>query len=174
MSDIVYRSPNRQHAVALTNLVTHIKTLDTNSGYLYALLCTHFANYCVIALRQDALVGFVTSYPLPDEPNTLFVWQIGVAPNARTLGIARGLLNTLQARPWFSRITQVQCTIDPLNPASRALFSRWAQDLSGTLTEQSFFSATELGIAHAPEPLISIILPSEASHQPTEESPNGY
>jgi L-2,4-diaminobutyric acid acetyltransferase len=174
MTEIAYGTPNRQHAVSLTQLVQRIETLDTNSGYLYALMCTHFANYCAIALQQNALIGFVTAYPLPTQPSTLFVWQIGVCPSARGKGIARGLLNQIQNRPWFAHIREVQCTIDPLNPASRALFSRWAQELSGLLTEQPFFTALELGANHPPEPLISITLPAPPLTQSQEEHPYGY
>jgi len=174
MSKTAYCTPSRQHAVELTQRVQQIKTLDTNSGYLYALMCTHFADYCAIALRENTLIGFVTAYPLPTQPATLFVWQIGVCPKARGKGIARGLLNHIQNRPWFAHIREVQCTIDPLNPASRALFTRWAQDLSGTLTEQPFFTALELGAHHPPEPLISIALPQQPLTQPIEEHPHGY
>lgn len=132
-------------------MVHRAGTLDVNSAYLYFLLADHFRATCVLAESGPELAGFLTGYRRPDAPNTLFVWQVAVSPDMRGQGVASGLLQALESRSWFPEIRRIELTISPDNPASQALFKRWADRLKRPIQKQPYLSTELLGAGHQPE-----------------------
>ncbi len=64
----------------LWQLVRESEALELNSAYFYVLMATHFADSCVIAEDEDGrAAGFVVGHRPPRKPDTVFVWQVGVA-----------------------------------------------------------------------------------------------
>ena len=97
--------------------------LDENSPYAYLLWSEYFrASTVVAADDRDAAVGFVMAFLRPDEPETVFVWQVGVAADHRRRGIAGRLLDELFAR---TGATVMEATVTPSNSASETLFRRF-------------------------------------------------
>lgn len=155
---IHFREPRLEDGGRIHRLIQRAGTLDLNSAYLYFLLADHFRSTCVIAEKGEDLVGFVTAYRLPDNPDTLFVWQIGVDASARGQGVASRLLKTLEERDWFGDIKRIELTIAPDNPASKALFTRWAEKLGRSIRSEPYLSSELLGDGHQPEDLYVIDL----------------
>lgn len=96
-------------------------TLDTNSPYAYVLWGDHFARTSRVAHDDDdLLVGFVMGYRVPDRPDTLFIWQVGVAERARGSGLASRLLD----ETWndLDDLRYLEATVTPSNQASDRLF----------------------------------------------------
>ncbi|WP_322630080.1 diaminobutyrate acetyltransferase [Halothiobacillus sp.] len=148
---IAYREPCLSDGARIHQMVLRAGTLDVNSAYLYFLLADQFHATCALAESDTELVGFLTGYRLPDAPDTLFVWQIAVDPNMRGRGVASGLLHALETRPWFAEIKRIELTISPDNPASRALFARWADSLNKPIHQKPYLSTELLGDGHQPE-----------------------
>ncbi len=111
--------------------------LDPNSSYLYLLLCRDFSDTCLVACHGNNVVGFVTAYRVPHDPSVIFVWQIGVAPEAQRQGIAMKLLRELIERCDSSSIEAIEATVAPSNTASRRLFESLAQLLGVQLIEKT-------------------------------------
>ena len=72
-------APRRPHGFALERpelsdganihrLIQDSPPLDVNSTYAYLLLCRHFHDTCVVALRQECLAGFISAYLRPPNP----------------------------------------------------------------------------------------------------------
>lgn len=159
--DITIRPTTLSDGKAITKLVKASGTLDVNSDYLYFLLAEHFSQTCAIAVGdQDQALGFVTAYRLPEQPATLFIWQIAVAEHARGHGLAKQMLKHFTKLAWFSTINQVVCTISPNNIASNALFKSFASELGGQVRIKPFLTSTHLGISHDDEPYVMIDLPT--------------
>ena len=76
--DISIRYPRKNDASEIYNLVKNSKVLDLNSEYLYLLQSTHFIDTCSVAICDEEVVGFVSGYKLPNNQNTLFIWQVAV------------------------------------------------------------------------------------------------
>lgn len=110
--------------------------LDVNSAYLYLLQCRDFSDTCLVACRGEAIVGFVTGYRLPRDPGVLFIWQVGVAPEAKRQGVASRLLRELVERCGRDTVTAIEATVSPSNIASRRLFESLAQSLESSLADQ--------------------------------------
>lgn len=107
--------------------------LDVNSPYAYVMWGDHFATSSVVAVCDpDMVVGFVTGFRLPRDPETLFVWQVGVAEDMRGLGIGSAMLAELVAR---TGVRWIEATVTPSNVASSALF-RGAAERFGTRVDE--------------------------------------
>ncbi len=154
--DIACRTPTRPDGGALHRLVLESRGLDLNSAYLYFLLADHFRDTCVVALHNDSIRGFVSAYRLPGASDILFIWQVGVCPALRGRGVAFTMLQTLEQRPFFKAIRELQMTITPSNHASTALFRKWAAHLGAELTNEPYLTAADLGNGHEPERLYRI------------------
>lgn len=101
--------------------------LEPNTCYAYLLLCTHFADTCMVAERDGALVGFVAAYRPPPRPDALFVWQVGVHPDARRIGLAGRLLEQAAGDPKETGVRFLEATVGETNAASQRLFRGFAR-----------------------------------------------
>lgn len=158
------RAPVRADAPALHDLVAGTGVLDVNSPYAYVLVCEHFRRTSVVAELDGAIVGFVSGYRLPDQPDTLFVWQVGVSEAARGHGLATRMVLHLVQRPG---ITHLLTTVTPDNVASTRLFARIAERVGAPLTHPDAFAAELLGPAgaHLPEKHFSIGPIPQGTHE---------
>jgi L-2,4-diaminobutyric acid acetyltransferase len=121
------------------SLIRDIGVLDLNSVYCYLLLCRHFSKSCLVAEDGKNLAGFITTYKVPEDETTLFIWQIGVAENARHMGLAKKLIMELLQSDYCKFISRIQATVSPSNTASLSLFKSLSRDLNTTLTQTDYF-----------------------------------
>ena len=114
------------------------------------------------------VVGFVMSYRPPQARNTIFVWQIGVAPEAAGQGLGGRLLDALVDQvvaasanePEESRVRFMEATVTPDNAASRNLFKAFGRRRGANVEITSdFYSVTDFpaeaadgsALSHEPE-----------------------
>lgn len=133
------RVPRSADGPRVWHLVAEAGTLDTNSLYANLLQCSHFASTCAVAESDGKIVGWMSGYVPPEQPDTLFVWQICVAEAARGHGLAQDLITKVLARPENQDLSKVECTITASNAASWALFGKVAQALDASLTSRPHF-----------------------------------
>lgn len=117
------------------------KVLDLNSPYAYLLLCSDFAETCVVAERAGRLVGFAGAYRPPPRPQSVFVWQIVTARDAQGSGLGGHLLDSLLARPACRGVRFLEATVTPSNEASEALFQGFARRRGVPLVRETAFAA---------------------------------
>lgn len=100
-------------------------TLDTNSPYAYVLWGDHFSSTSRVARVDGEVVGFVMGYRVPERPDVLFVWQVGVAESHRGTGLASRLLDEV----WEANedLRFLESTVTPSNRASDLLFRSFAR-----------------------------------------------
>lgn len=128
--------------------------LDENSPYAYLLWATYFADTSVVAEIDGVAVGFVTGFTVPDRPDTLFVWQVGVDADHRGRGIAAQLLDELVRRHPEAR--HLEATVTPTNTASAALFRGFGARHGGRVEERALFAADLFPAGHEAESLFRI------------------
>lgn len=126
--------------------------LDVNSAYAYMLIGEHHAGTSVVAEIGGHLVGFITAYVLPEDPQTLFVWQVGVAAAGRGRGLATRMLFEILLREGCADVHYLDTTIGPSNEASRALFRGLARRLNTDVVESELFSSEMFGDFEEDEP----------------------
>jgi L-2,4-diaminobutyric acid acetyltransferase len=165
--EFTLRCPTVDDGVRIWRLVRETGVLDENSVYAYLLLCRDFSRTSLVAECRSQLAGFVTAYRLPQRPQVLFVWQIGVSQFARRQGLALKMLSELVARNRaaavarseadMSAIKFVEATVAPSNSASRRLFDAFAAKLGAPLKMLDGFSEAHFPPGgHEAEPLICI------------------
>jgi L-2,4-diaminobutyric acid acetyltransferase len=152
--DILLRPPVAADAHAIAQLVEACKPLDTNSTYMYLLLCQHFSATCVLASEASKPVGFMSAYQLPGTPEVLFLWQIAVHPQQRGRGLAYAMLRNLLKREILSDTRYLEATVNPSNTASRKLLMGLAKQLGAPLAASLLFARELFGqAAHEDEVL---------------------
>ena len=144
-------------AIGMKRIVETSGVLDVNSLYCYLLLCSHFAATCIVAELRGEIVGFTTGYLLPERPDVLFVWQIGVHESVRGKGLGASMLDTLLARDCCAGIRFLEATVTPGNAASKALFRSLARRSGTACVETPCFGEDVFGDkAHEVENLVRI------------------
>lgn len=156
-AETVFRHPDVVDGLALWRLVKEVGTLDLNSTYAYLMVCRDFFDTCIVAERGGRLAGFVTGYKPPSTPDTVFVWQVGVAPDARGLGLGSRVLDRLLASNACAEARFLETNVTPSNGASRALFASLARRLNAPMQElEGFGSELFPDPTHEPERLLRI------------------
>ena len=131
--------------------------LELNTSYAYLLLCTHFAGTSIVAEQGGRLIGVVCAYRPPIRPRSLFVWQVGVHPDARGRGLGGRMFDGLVARESLADVDTLEATVASSNEASRRLFEGWARRRGVAFRYEPAFEVHHFpGGGHEAEPLISI------------------
>jgi L-2,4-diaminobutyric acid acetyltransferase len=154
---ITLRKPEAADGSRLHALVHECKPLDENSVYCNLLQCTHFADTCIVAEKNNQLVGFVSGYRKPGESHIYFLWQVGVSEGGRGHGLAKRMIQAILGREDCRGVIELNTTVTPSNEPSRALFRARAEAEGAEMTEHEGFTAEHFGGSqHEPESLFRI------------------
>ena len=153
------RQPATEDGANIWELVRACKPLDENSMYCNMIQCDHFRDTCVVAELDGGVVGWVSAYVLPFDPETLFVWQVAVAEKARGTGMGSLMLSSLLHRDACQGVERLQTTITSDNEASWALFRKFAGTQGSNLDTQAYYTqALHFRDRHSTEHLVTIDL----------------
>ncbi|RUO20021.1 diaminobutyrate acetyltransferase [Aliidiomarina iranensis] len=119
--------PKPEDGLAVNQLVAENPPLDPNSLYCNLLQTTHFAKTGIAAWHENRLVGFVSGYIKPEQPDTYFLWQVVVGEAARGQGLAKRMIQAIFERTTLANVKWLETTITPDNQASQRLFLSLAQ-----------------------------------------------
>lgn len=103
-------------------MVAESNVLDINSSYSYLMWGKYFNKSSIVAELDHELIGFVTGFLQPNSPDTLFVWQVAVAPEHRGKKLATRLIETLLERQKNHGVRYLEATVTPDNIPSGRLF----------------------------------------------------
>ncbi|WP_370592243.1 diaminobutyrate acetyltransferase [Reinekea sp. G2M2-21] len=149
--------PELSDGYEVYRLIQRCPPLDVNSAYCNLLQCGHFAQTSVIAKSGGQVVGFISGYVQPEQPDTLFVWQVAIDDSARGQGLATQMLEHLLARPNLTGIRYLETTITDDNQASWALFTRFAERRQVELSRSAYLDTmTHFNGEHDSERLVRI------------------
>jgi len=173
---LTIRNPRSTDAISVHNLIRASAFVDDNSPYLYLLVCSHFAKTSAIAERNGETVGVISGYIPPEQPDTLFVWQVAVDPMMRRQGLARTMLKSMLLGEACKNVQFIDTTVTADNSASRRLFTSFANKLECPLNESVMFDRKEHFLnLHDSEHLLRIgpfsiaPLANEELNNPTKE-----
>ncbi|WEX08736.1 diaminobutyrate acetyltransferase [Chelativorans sp. AA-79] len=162
-NEIAFRTPRTEDGADVWRLIKSCEPLDENSLYCNLLQCDHFGDTCVAAERDGAIVGWISAYLMPDDPQTLFVWQVAVDESAQGQGVAKKMLRELMKRDACAQVRRLKTTITSDNAASWALFRSFARGQGAELASEPYFRKNEhFDGEHATEHMVTIVLPEEA------------
>jgi len=153
-----FRKPDMADGAAIWALVRDTGVLDVNSAYSYLMLGSYFAETCVVAEKDEVIVGFVSGFKPPEKPDTVFVWQVAVAGSEQGRGLGKRLLRRLLAGRACRDVRFIETTVTPSNTASMRLFQSMARELDTVCVIENGFDESlfpEAG-AHESERLFRI------------------
>lgn len=154
------RRPTAEDGAAIWSLIRACRPLDENSMYCNLIQATHFRETCILAERYGRLIGWISGHILPDDPETLFIWQVAVAQDARGQGLAPRMLDALLDRDICADVMAIETTITDDNAASWAMFDRFASRCGARTTRDDYFDSTKhFGGAQKSEYRLRICLP---------------
>jgi L-2,4-diaminobutyric acid acetyltransferase len=160
------RKPCAEDGAAIWELIQACKPLDENSMYCNLIQCDHFSDTCIIGELDGEIVGWVSGYVLPEDPETLFVWQVAVSEKARGTGLGTLMLRELLSREICNDVNRLQTTITRDNDASWALFSKFCDSADGTMSSEPYFSKSEhFNDMHDTEHMVTITMDERAEEQ---------
>jgi diaminobutyrate acetyltransferase len=138
------RPTSKDDGAALWALARDSGALDLNSPYAYLMMAHWFSQTCMVAEHIAAdgsskTVGFVLGFCPPDQPDTLFVWQVAVDESQRGQGLAARMIRQIIDR---AALSQIEATVTPSNAPSNALFRGLAQRYGAAFTTSEVFPAT--------------------------------
>lgn len=138
-ADPVIRAGTAKDGAGVWRVVRDSGVLDVNSSYAYLLFLDHFGGTSVVAEHEGEVVGFVTGFRPPREPEAIFVWQVAVGESMRGRGLARRLLNELVRLPGCDGVRTMLTTVTPSNGPSQALFRSFARGVGAEVEVSSYF-----------------------------------
>lgn len=139
-------SPDRRDGAYLHDLIARCPPLDLNSRYAYLLVCEHHADTCVVAEFNGELVGAITAYIPPSQPDTLFIWQVAVAPTMQGQRLGSRMLDSLTERCAHTHAyTHIETTISPSNSGSQKLFASYARRHHVEIKGRPYFATADFG-----------------------------
>ncbi|RBI73953.1 diaminobutyrate acetyltransferase [Roseovarius sp. TE539] len=156
-SKLTFGKPRREDGAGIWALISSCQPLDENSMYCNLIQCDHFRDTCVLAELDGEIVGWVSAYLMPDDPETLFVWQVAVSEKARGRGLGIRMLDHIIERENCAEVRRLQTTITIDNDASWALFSRFGKSRNARLRNQPYFMREDhFDGQHATEHMVTI------------------
>lgn len=172
MAELTFRIPERGDGAAIWQLIRDCGPLDDNSMYCNLLQCDHFAETCVVAELDGEIVGWVSGYIVPGEPDTLFVWQVAVSAAARGRGVGKRMLAELLKRDVCRQVRRLKTTITKDNRASWALFGAFAEAVEGAMRREAYFKRDEhFEGRHDTEHLVTIAFGDAFARRRTAPTP---
>ena len=150
--------PTKKDTKSIHRLIKNSKPLDLNSEYLYLLQSTYFSDTCIVAKKNDHVVGFVSGFISPKDKEIFFVWQVAVDSTIRGHGIAIKMLTKLFNSPELAHIKYIHTTISPSNVASQKVFEKFADDFGFDKEISVFATKEDFEEAHEDE-LLYILKP---------------
>lgn len=151
---VAVRRPGAADGAACWRLACASGVSWVNSRYAYLLWSRDFDETSVVAWRRGVVVGFVTGLRRPEQPSTLFVWQVVVAEPARGQGVGTAMLDVLVDR--LPDVDHVEASVAPDDPPSQALFAGFAARHRVAVARSLVFGADLLGPGRPPEVLVRI------------------
>lgn len=154
---LAFRTPDAEDGSKVWQLIRDCGPLDDNSMYCNLLQCDHFSDTCVVAEIDGEMVGWISAYIVPNEPETLFVWQVAVDEAARGRGVAKKMLGELLSRDVCRDVTTLKTTITRDNDASWALFNAFADKMDAPMSRDAHFEREDhFDGHHATEYMVTI------------------
>jgi L-2,4-diaminobutyric acid acetyltransferase len=117
----------------IRKFVKHSKPLDLHTVFTYWTLFKYFGDTCFVLEKEGRIIGFISGLLCSNQPDTLYLWQIGIDPDYRGNRYAEILIKRVVAAARAKGCKGLQITIAPENRSSYRLFSRFALEQKLTM-----------------------------------------
>lgn len=121
------RQAKYQDFTAIQEILANSNSLDKHTPYTYWSALYNCPDLFYIAEQDSTICGFVFGIADSDGFHNYFIWQIGVLPKFRSLGVASKLLEKFVNSSKSLGAGCISFTITEDNIASHNLFTKFAK-----------------------------------------------
>ncbi len=154
--NVVFRSPVPADALPVWEMVRDSDGLDTNSLYYYRLWFRDFAETSLVAESEGEVVGFLSGYRRPEEPDVYLVWQEAVRPRHGIPGLGVTLFDRAVERQIQRGARYMETTVSLDNRAILMVINRFAKVRGLTVEKSLLFPAGCFTDGHHDETLCRV------------------
>ncbi|MFE6623920.1 diaminobutyrate acetyltransferase [Streptomyces sp. NPDC057740] len=152
----IFRAPVPEDGPAVWKLVENTPGLDSNSLYYYTLWFRDFADGSLVTTVNDELVGFLTGYRRPDEPDTYFVWQTAVNSRHGIPFLGVKLFQAAADQQVAKGVRYVEATVSAENKSIIMVLKQFAKKYSAPIETRVLFPSSLFADSHHDEVLYRI------------------
>jgi L-2,4-diaminobutyric acid acetyltransferase len=142
---VVLRRCSPADVDAVARFVESCPPLDLHTSFTYWVTFEYWGNLCFVALEDEQIVGYASAIGSGRDDGAFYLWQIGVAVELRSTGLAQRLIDAVVGTGRESGFRQMQVSIAPENEASLRAFRRFASSLGSSLERCGEVSFTDSG-----------------------------
>lgn len=153
---VVYRPPDPGDALTVWDMVDRSDELDNNSPYYYALWFRDFAASSLVATVDGEIVGFLTGYLRPEQPDTYMVWQTAAKPRHGIPFLGVKLFEEAVGRAAGAGARYVEATVSADNKAIIMVLRKLARSHAAEIETEVLFPADQFPGEHHDEVLYRI------------------
>jgi L-2,4-diaminobutyric acid acetyltransferase len=151
-----YRTPRVEDAQAMWQMVHDSDELDDNSPYCYALWWRDFAGTSLVASLGDEVVGFLTGYFRPEQPDTYLVWQEAAKPRHGIPMLGVQLFERAADRAVTNGARYIEATVSADDKAITMVLKKCAKRYGPPVRTEALFPASLFPEEHHDEVLYRI------------------
>ncbi len=145
------RKPTREDGQSIFKLIRNVGGLDLNSEYSYFMIADLFRNQCAVVVDDKGEIhGFASGILRPEDPETLFIWQICTDNVIRGKGMAKQMIEFIIANQ-RTEVKYIEATIDDQNISSQSLFKSIAKHFEADVVKSIYIRQEEFSDAHTSE-----------------------
>jgi L-2,4-diaminobutyric acid acetyltransferase len=149
---ITIRNFHPEDVDAIHNLVGEFSPqLTQHEQYVYQILAKYTPSRCFVATDDGEAIGFVTSFLSDSKPLTLFLWQGGIRPEYRGMGIMDKLMDRIGEVAISNGTHAIEITTTPDNTSAIKSVKRLGSRLQSEAQKIDEFAR--------PSPLVKSALP---------------
>jgi len=163
MTNVKFQQPTINYARQISRMVNATPHLDNNSDYLYALMCTRFAQNSAVAVQGNEVIAFLTGFRCPTSPETYFLWQTATKPRHGVPNLGINLIHYAAMNEIAKGARAIEASVDAENAPITVLMKILNKRLGGEISTNILFSSETLstnGNDHHDETLYRIDLPA--------------
>lgn len=153
---VLFRRPEPADARAVWKLVNDSDQLDNNSEYYYMIWFRDFARTSAVATLDGEVIGFLSGYRRPDQPDTYFVWQEAVRPRHGIPFLGVKLFDHAVQEQLLKGARYVEATVSEANAPIVMVLKRFAKRWNAPVEKRVLFSGDSFGDGHHEETLYRI------------------
>jgi diaminobutyrate acetyltransferase len=121
---VVIRRAREEEFLDVYRFISSCGVLETYGEHFFRIVIRYFGSTSYLAERDGAIIGYMWGFLTQEDPETFFLWQIGVDPATRGEGIGGLILERAEADLAARGCRRIELTIDPANHPSRRLFEK--------------------------------------------------
>jgi diaminobutyrate acetyltransferase len=121
---VVIRKAREDEFLNVYRFISSCGVLETYGEHFFRIVIRYFGSTSYLAEQDGRIVGYMWGFITQEDPETFFLWQIGVDPATRGDGIGGLILEEAEKELAARGCKRIELTIDPTNRPSQRLFEK--------------------------------------------------